>query len=314
MTTFDRYRSTREALLRTVAYFDAIDYAPTQAELFVWLEWSGASGFIQEAPPSGGELFTALMGLRESGELEFGFGRIALPGRLAPLATLSLERTALFARKLRRARRCAGWLSRLSGVRFVALANTTALAHARDAGDLDFFIVVRAGSIWTTRAIGGGPYRLRGTLSGSTAGADAICLSYLVSDRLLNVESHMLHGDDPYFRFWFLSLLPLYDDGISAELWEANRAIRARHPRAERWRASPDASLRIPHIRLPVLPSLERRLQRFQERWFPDRIRERMNRDTSVIVSEDVLKFHLEDARAAYRDAFHERLEAMGLS
>jgi hypothetical protein len=39
-----------------------------------------------------------------------------------------------------------------------------------------------------------------------------------------------------------------------------------------------------------------------------------MNRDTSVIVSEDVLKFHLEDARAAYRDAFHERLEAMGLS
>ena len=40
-----RIQSAREAILRTVAYFDAIYYAPTWTECATWFEWSGASGF-----------------------------------------------------------------------------------------------------------------------------------------------------------------------------------------------------------------------------------------------------------------------------
>ncbi|OGL74083.1 hypothetical protein A3E39_00630 [Candidatus Uhrbacteria bacterium RIFCSPHIGHO2_12_FULL_60_25] len=308
-----RVQSAREAILQTVAYFDAIDYAPTWTECASWFEWSGAHGFEYDAPPTVPELVSARDGLVHDGRLESGFGRIALHGRLARLALLAMERTALFPRKVRRARSVARWLLRNPNVRYVALANTTALAHARDLGDLDFFVVVRAGTIWSSRLLGSGVYKLLGRLPGHTDKQDAVCLSYFVADDALDLSSHMLPGDDPYFRYWFLSLLPLADDGVGKSLWDANRALISRHPRAERWMLTPDLTVTRPRIRCIASDAIESLARRFQLGWFPKQIVERMNRDTSVMVNDHVLKFHVDDGREAYRAAYQERLRVMGL-
>jgi hypothetical protein len=269
------------------------------------------------------ELLAARDGLKEEGVIEFDFGRVVLNGRLATLASLAAERTALFARKVRRARRVARWLARQKGVRFVALANTTALANARDLGDLDFFVVVRDGTIWSTRLMSAGLYKILGRLPGGREERDSVCLSYFVSDAALDLSGHMLPGDDPYFRYWFLSLLPLADDGVSRELWQANRTITAKHPRSEQWITSPDLSVRFPRIRIPVTRITERLAERFQRFWFPKQIKdhigdgtqpaERSTSDTSVIVSDTALKFHVEDGRVRYRAAYRERLHQLHL-
>jgi hypothetical protein len=311
----DSGQDARGALLRTVAYFDAIDYAPTWTECSSWLEWSASSGFESASAPTAVELLAARQALIADHTVEFDFGRIAISGRLATLTTLSVERTALFARKVRRARSVARWLVRQRGVRFVALANTTALAHARDLGDLDFFVVVREGTIWTTRLFSAGLYKLLGRLSSSRREQDAVCLSYFVSDVGLDLSSHMLAGDDPYFRYWFLSLLPLADDGVSRDLWQANRTITARHPFAERWIASPDLSVRFPRLRIPVTSWFESLAKRFQMSWFPKRITDHIGAegDTAVIVTDNVLKFHVDDGRRKYLAAYQERLTQLGL-
>jgi hypothetical protein len=309
-----RFQETCAVILRTVAYFDAIDYAPTWSEVSSWLEWSGARGFEQVAPPSARELVAARLALQEERRLESGFGRLALPGRLPTLASLSLERTMLFARKARRAQRVARRLSRLASVRFVALVNTTALAHARDAADLDFFVVVRHGRLWTSRLLSAGPYRVFGKLASTDGKSDAICLSYFVSDANLDLGGHMLAPDDPYFRYWFLSMLPLYDDGLSKTLWEANAQITALHPRANRWIASDDLAVRRPTLRFPNTDRLETIAARIQTAWFPSQIRDRMNQeDRSVIVTDQALKFHVDDARVRFREAYEERLKTFGL-
>jgi hypothetical protein len=309
-----RFQETGAALLRTVAYFDAIDYAPTWGEASSWLEWSGARGFEQIAPPDARELAAVRSALEEDGRLESGFGRLALPGRLAVLAALSLERTTLFARKIRRARRVARHLARLASVRFVALVNTTALAHARDAADLDFFVVVRHGRLWTSRLLSAGPYRMLGKLASTDGESDAICLSYFVSDAGPDLGGHMLAPDDPYFRYWFLSMLPFYDDGVSRELWEANAQITALHPRAHRWIIPDDLAVKRPRLRFPDTNLFESLASRIQTAWFPSRIRERMNgEDRSVIVTDQALKFHVDDARVRFREAYEERLSRLGV-
>jgi hypothetical protein len=331
MSESERVQAARSALLRTVAYFDAIDYAPTWPECSAWFEGSGSSGFEYQSPPTETEFLAARDALRDEQVIEFDFGRVALKGRLVPLASLAAERTALFARKIRRARRVARWLARQSGVRFVALANTTALANARDLGDLDFFVVVRDGTLWSTRLLSAGLYKLLGRLPGAREERDAVCLSYFVSDAALDLSGHMLPGDDPYFRYWFLSLLPLADDGVSRELWQANRAITAKHPRCEQWIISPDLRVRFPRIRIPVTAVTERLAERFQRSWFPKLIKDHIGdghadaqtqhpsltrsgqADTSVIVSDKVLKFHVEDGRVRYRAAYQERLKQLGL-
>lgn len=319
----ERFEAIAGALLRTVAFFDVMDYAPTWSELCAWVEWHGTEGFPaiggcafgaeQQAPPHAEELVQVRDTLVAEGKLAYAVGRVALAGRLEALATIALDRTGLFARKLRKARRVASWLARLSSVRFVGVVNTTSLAHARDASDIDFFVIVRDGSMWSTRAIGGGPYRLLGKLAGDAGKPDAICLSYFISDAALALDTHMLPEDDPYFRYWFLSLLPLYDDGIGRELWEANKGATALHPRAMPWFPSPDLRITAPRLRLPLLSFLEARMKKMQMSWFPQRIKERMNTDTAVLVSDQVLKFHVDDARLRYRDAYQERLRTLGL-
>ena len=285
-----------EAMLRTVAFFDVLDYAPTVTEAYAWAEGEG------------GRPIDPML-------LEEGEGRLALRGRLQPLLQISRERTPLFPRKLRNAQRVAQWLACNPNVRFVALANTTALAHARDASDLDFFVIVRHGSIWSTRLIGGAPYRLAGKLAGgANEPPDAVCLSYFISDESLDLGAHMLRdGADPYFRYWFLALLPLYDDGIGANLWSANTTITHTHPHAEPWIPSPDIAVRRPHMRLHGAQLLEAPARAFQKRWFPATIRAQMNRDTSVIVSDRALKFHVDDRRAQFRAQYDERLKSLNL-
>lgn len=313
MSIQGRIQSAREAILQTVAYFDAIEYAPTWTECAAWFEWSGAHGFEYDAPPTTPELVAARDSLVADNQLESGFGRIALPGRLARLASLAMERTAFFPRKIRRARKVARWLLRNPNVRFVALANTTALAHARDLGDLDFFVVVRAGTIWSSRLLGSGVYKLTGRLPGHADQRDAVCLSYFVADDALDLSSHTLPGDDPYFRYWFLSLLPLADDGVGKTLWDANRGLIGRHPRAERWMVPPDLIVTRPRFRMIASDAIESLARHFQLGWFPQQIVERMNRDTSVMVNDQVLKFHVDDGRETYRAAYQDRLRAMGL-
>ena len=309
----DREAFIRHALLRTVAWFDVIDYAPTWSECSSWIEWRGAGGFEHQAAPSGEELLRAREVLIHDGRLAYAFGRVGFPDRLAGLCALSFERTALFSRKLRRALRVARFAARLSSVRFIALVNTTALAHARNGSDLDFFVIVKDGRLWSTRLLAAGPYRVFGKLASADAKPDAVCLSYWMTDADLSLSSHMLPDDDPYYRYWFLSMMPLYDDGIGKDLWEANVGITALHPRAVQWTVSPDRSVAIQRVRIPDTRLIEKQAKRIQESWFPPQIRESMNRDSSVIVTDRVMKFHVDDARLTFRDRYRSNLDALGL-
>ncbi|KAA0207002.1 hypothetical protein EDM68_00205 [Candidatus Uhrbacteria bacterium] len=280
----------RASRLRALAFYDAIGYPPTAVELAL----ASAPGLVE--PP-----------MREHR------GRITFEGREALVAEHE-RREALFPRKIRKARRVARFLSRLPGVRFVALCNTTALANARDDGDLDFFVVTRRGSLALARALATTWYALTGSRPGvRNTDRDAVCLSFWVDDSALDLSSLMLHGDDPYFRFWFLSLLPLYDDGVSVNLWEANAAIRAKHPHARVWIPSPDLRVKKTFPRFPRLAFLDPIVRRLQEYTFSSTLKSMRNTDTRVVITPHVLKFHAEDGRAAFRERYRVTCKRYGL-
>lgn len=241
-------------------------------------------------------------------------GRVTFAGQDA-LIEEHEKREALFARKIRRARRVARWLASLAGVRFVALCNTTSRAHARDEGDLDFIVIAWRGTLWQTRGWGTLPFRLMGLRPRKDRIIrDAVCLSFFLDDASLDLSSLMLPDDDPDFRHWFLNFLPLYDDGIGKYFWNANRAITQQHPFALPWVVSPDLRVRTPWLRLPMLSFLEKFARRLQERALPSAIKSRMNQDTTVIVNDHVLKFHVHDGRTSFREKYRILCEQYGVS
>ncbi len=305
----------QNALLRTVAFFDAIDVAPTWGECLTNVEWRmpSAMNASECAPPSGEELVIARTQLVDQKRIEMGMGRLALAGRLARHLTTAFERMPIQSRKLLRAHRVAQIIAHLDAVRFVALANTTSLGFARDGGDLDLFVVTASGNLWLTRGLAVTPYRMLGKLATSDAAPDAVCFSYFVTDARLDLSPHTLAPDDPYFRYWFLSLLPLYDDGVGEQLWRANQSLLATHPRASAWMVPPALTIPRPRLRIPRMPAFESLARAAQMRWFPTQIKTRMNTDTTVIVSDDTLKFHTDDGRLAFRAAYQDRLHSLGI-
>lgn len=296
--------SVRTSILRTLSCHEAWGYAPTKAELVLTLDAPMPISFSRENVCDG------IDELLHSGELLEQDGRIIIRSTVID----SLRERELFqARKRRRAQHVARWLARLGGVRFVALANTTAWGYARDFGDLDFFVIVRAGTIWATRLLGAGPFKITGRLAGKENVRDAVCLSYFIADDALDLSSHMLDSD-PYFRQWFLALLPLVDDGVSSQLWQANTTIRSHHPFAQPWMVPPDLRVQIPRVRIPSPWMIDRLAKSFQSRWFPSPIRSQMNQSTSVIVTDHALKFHVDDGRKTFRDRCEELCRERGVS
>jgi hypothetical protein len=274
--------------LRALAFYDAIGYPPTDAELS-----------LASAP---GPIVSPARLWR---------GRIAFEGREELIAEQE-RREAFFPRKIRKARKVARFLARLSGVRFVALCNTTALAHARDEGDLDFFVITKRGMVMQTRGWATLRYKASADRPGERV-LDPVCLSFFVDETHLDLSPLMLPGDDPYFRFWFLSLLPLYDDGISSELWKANAHILRQHPHARPWMMSPALTVRAPAFRWPTPVALDPLAGYVHRFLVSPTLRAMANRDTRVVITPHVLKFHAEDGRASFRDRYHLTCKRYGL-
>jgi len=301
------FEAVKTAILRTLAFHEAWDYAPTLPELVLTVDFGGSAEQGRE------QVIQAVHDLIERRVISLKNGRLAYLDSINRIISQIQDREIYQPRKRRRARRVVRWLVRLDGVRFVALANTTALGEARDDADLDFFIIVKAGSIWTTRFFSSGVLKLMGLRPRPGHEKDSVCLSYFISDGQLDISSHALPGDDPYFRYWFLSLLPLYDDGVSKEFWEANYRLRTCHSFAKKWEVPPDFAVRSPRIRIPTLAALEKAFRVFQLKCFPRVIKDKMNKDTTVMVTDSVLKFHVIDNREEYRRKYQEICRQRGI-
>lgn len=294
--------SIRDGLKRALAAMTAIGHAPTLAE---WVANVGLRNdewrMMNDASIGRIDVERAAGQLIEEGTVRHSFGRIVFDSVEDGVIQKQRADELVIPRKLRVAKRVAKWLMRLGSVRFVALCNTTAFGHGRDESDLDFFIIVRRGTLALTRLLAVAPFKLLGRRPGDRVERDAVCLSYFISDDALDLSSHMLQPDDVYFRYWFLSLLPLADDGVGKKLWEANATITSHHPLAEPWQMSPPLSVATSRLRIPILRVFEPIARKIQSRAFPNAIRELMNKDTRVIVTEQALKFHVEDRREEYR-------------
>jgi len=278
-------------------------YPPTVSELLSEIDTKGESCKLEQ-------VHRELKTLEQEGLLRLLRGRCVFAGNEAFVEEQE-HREGLFPRKIRKAQRVAKRLAHLDGVRFVALCNTTALAHARDEADLDFFVITRRGSLYQSRGWSTLLYKIIGKRPGAReSDRDSVCLSFFIDDAALDLSSLMLSGDDPYFRYWYLSLLPLYDDGISSELWQANKAICRQHPLARPWRVNKGITVSRPALRLPTPSVFDGFAASLHPYLMSPRLKEAMNRDTCVVVNDHTLKFHVDDARADIRARYESLCKA----
>ncbi|TSC76269.1 MAG: hypothetical protein G01um101431_890 [Parcubacteria group bacterium Gr01-1014_31] len=293
------------AVLRTLAYFDVFDYPLTALEVQRWLWRKRASA---------SEVVQVLQQLEQARRLQRVHGYYHLPGRSAAVAA-RWQRYLDAELKFRRALRAAGWLRWLPAVRLVAVCNNAAYGNAKTESDIDLFIVVAPGRLWLTRLAVTVIMQLLGLRRHGGRIANRCCLSFYVTANAADLSRFSLAPDDPYLVYWLATLAVIYARAGEAEsFWHANAWVKEWLPNGQPRLLSARRSVPAPqHWLLPEgsagLEYIARRLQRAK---MATRERARASR-LGVVISDDVLKFHEEDRRTAYRQQWEERCQAQGV-
>src|SRR3990172_6346966 len=153
LAAFPKPRSLTEALVLTLAYFDALGMAVTAFEIWqnlIRFKASYAEVLEELTKKPLASIVTEARGfysLRrprdevESGGIHPGYEQIEQ----------RFEKNKLSEFLWRRARSTAQWLTLVPFVRSISVANNVALDNAHPGSDIDLFITVQPGRLWTAR-------------------------------------------------------------------------------------------------------------------------------------------------------------------
>lgn len=280
------------AIFRTVAFFSLFDFPVTAFEIWKWLAKPATSYRLEE-------VMTALAASPWlASRLQTRDGFFVLQGKRE---TIALRHTRFLdaTRKFKRLRRACYYLGFLPMVKSLNVCNTLAWMNTKPESDIDLFIITKPRRVWTTRLLAVFPFALLGMRPKGGA-VDPICFSFFTSEDNLSLRDLRLNKHDLYLAQWVRSLVPVVDRDRHADFIEANRwvdgifpnsfAVRpVRRRRSTIWKRHADLC--------KLIEPFSRSLQRSR---LPSEIKQLANRDSRVIVSDTMLKFHPNDRRAEF--------------
>lgn len=274
----------------------------------IWQDAQAEKGAIRH------EYEAALDDLIEQHRVVAKHGRVVLPG-FEELLVERDRRARIFPRKWARVQRAGWWLRWIPSVRFVAVGNTVALGSSRDEGDIDLFIVTRRGTLWLTRGLLILVAALLRRRPGQTRGErDAWCFSFFIDDANLSLEPFAIQPRDPYLVFWIRHLVPILDDGVGTELWDAQSWAWKGRPWAFRWLPWRVISSRKKSV--PAWIAFLDRLAFHAQRYFGSKTLwgAAKRHDTNVVLTQNTCKTHLDDRREILRSQYEKRCADLGIA
>jgi hypothetical protein len=139
---------------------------------------------------------------------------------------------------------------------------------------------------------------------GPGEGFDPFCFSFFATTDGLDFSRIILPNGDPYFAYWLVSLIPIFDrDKIQEQIFVQNKWLVKILPNSF-GQSGHQSLFSKSRFVLPVgfLKKFELSVRYWQKKFLPCEIRDTANYDSSVIISDKLLKFHTNDKRIYFRD------------
>ncbi len=288
----------QSSYIAALAYFDIFSFPLSRVELEVW-QWQTDNGFVN-LPVEEDKGFYFLAGKRDSTRERQRRYRISVS---------KLKRAKLFAKIFRL----------LPSVQMIAVCNSLGYFNARLDSDIDLFIIVKPGTVWLTRFWLQGILKLlrarpfdRGTRR------DSICLTFFLTSDHLDIGHLQIAKPDVYLHYWLTQLIPLYDPfGYYQQFLQANSYWLKKHlPNYLPYRPSRRLQVKssfFTNLFIPLTFSFWEKLARgLQLKIMPDKLKELAGKDSRVILSNNILKFHSEDNRLKYFNLWQKKIKPAG--
>ena len=259
----------KQAILEVIVYFDLFSYPLTSLE--IWQNLEHKATYL--------EVYDQLLKnqwLRARVDTDCGMW--FLRGRESIITTRQSNYRAS-KQKIDKVRRFVRLARFIPWIQNMFACNSLGFLHSRPESDIDLFIVVRKGRIWSARFFAVLAAKLFGRPH-ATHSKDALCLSFFAVEGA-NMEKVALKQGDVYFRHWLAHLLPLY----------AKRGKK--------------------HMHFRIGSFFERALKTLQLRIMPARLRAMANKGTGVVITDEFLKLHDHDKREYFQKEYERRVAAM---
>jgi hypothetical protein len=302
MRQYPPYESLPPAVFATIVYLDLFDYAPSLSDLkrYVLRYGNGV-----EKPT----LFAIRRTLETNARITEHQGFYMLKGR----EHLALTRK----KKWLHAKPFIRLLSSLPFVRAIWLSNSMGWNNAQRTSDIDLIIVTTAKHIWTARFFTTALMKLFRQRPGQQRPSKAICLSFYMTEEALNLKPLQQSGHDIHFAYWCAQVYPVTGYNLFKRYAQSNpwlhdyfQSLQWTIPTPLRsFEISPVERFTQAILELLTYPQfIEHALRRLQYRLFPNILREMANRDTRVMLNQNILKLHTNDRRKDVRDSFEDAI------
>ena len=293
-------KELKEAIVKTIAFFDVFDYPPTDLELWKYCPLACGLSDIREVMPLS--------------NMEKKRGFYYLAGRKHIIQTRA-DRYIATKEKVKRARAICRLFRFIPFVKMIALANIAGANNLKPEGDIDLFIITAPKRIWLTRFICAGLMQILRLRPKPGKEKNKICLSFYLSRDNLNLKPYMLDDNDIYFKYWLAGLIPLFDQNNTyEELLTVNLWLKREFPNWQRFSPSQTVILPIKSSFYQetfdiLLAGLESLVKFIQLMILPKNIKSIINQDTRVIMNDQVLRMYVNDRRQYYRELYLKNLE-----
>ncbi len=311
------------ALLSTLIYFDQFDYPLTSIELKKWIYWPG---FLSSGTPL--DLLDIETTLQKSAQLssviETSSGFWFLRGRSDLIFTRG-KRYREAQKKYRRLRRVLFWTRAVPFIRAVFVTNTLSYNNTRKESDIDLFMITAKDKMWSARFFMVSFLKLCGIRPRRDGyHQDAVCANFWVAESHLGVAEvawRNRRGEivDVHLAHLFGCMVPVWDDkNMLKKFFAENHWIDTFFGNDYHNRLN--STRRIRHTVLTRFcqsllekiffeKGFERKVRQFQMKVLPVSLQKAaLEHDTRVVVSDTILKFHLNDRRCDVLHEFSRRL------
>lgn len=282
----------REAIIKTIAFFDLFDSPLTVYEIYSYLGKNGALNDILKTAEEESGLPDGLIKQKD--------GLYFLTGR-EQITITRQKRFNYVRRKVKIAKRFSRLFRLCPFVKMIAVANVIGPHNLRDESDIDFFIITSGRRLWLTRLYCTGLAALLSSRPTVKNKRDKICLSFYVSENALNLDSLTLKDGDPYFDYWRRSLVLLYNKKKTYQ-----RFLKENSLTSEREKEKSNLLKRCPSFSFFDL--LENLSKKFQLKIMPPVLKSAANNSDGVIISDAMLKLYLGDRRREYAEKYGNKI------
>jgi hypothetical protein len=309
----------KQAIIRTLAFFDIFDYPLTLVEIHKWL--------YLEKSISKFSLFDVLQILENDNlkkYIENRDGFYFLSGRVDIIKT-RLYRYQLAEKKFKIALRTVRLLKWFVPTKMISVCNNVGYNNGTEKSDIDFFIIVDKNRLWWSRLYITIITTLMGVRRHDQKFIDRICLSFYIAKDHLDISDISLNPDDVYLIFWFATLAPIYDFKTYQDFFNSNKWVLNYLPNYypnflnnRRRVIDNKSSLAVKAFNSLIFKKFGDIMEKIAKLIQTKKVEKYFGQKSgdlglNVVISSSMFKLHKTDRREFYRQEWHKRLEKLNI-